>query len=137
MVHNKEAPVIGVSNPPEPSADIPLFLDLSGSHKKWKVLAYGNRIKDEEGRKDVLVASGDLVYQIEYRASGSLAGQFKVDSVRLDMTEEQAMTYFNAVQSVEIASVRRRLGCLLWMLIATAAVAVLSAVTTAASYVAA
>ena len=129
MVHNKEAPVIGVSKPLEPSDDIPLFLDLSDSDKKWRVLASGNRIKDEEGRKDVLVASGDLVYQIEYRASGSLAGQFKVDSVRLDMTEEQAMAYFNAVQSVEIATVRRRLGCLLWMMITSGAIGALGVLT--------
>ena len=129
MVHNKEAPVIGVSNPPEPSDDIPLFLDVSGSDKKWKVLAYGNRIKDEEGRKDILAVSGDLVYQFEYRASGSLAGQYKVDSIRLDLTEEQAMAYFNAVQSVEIATVRRRLGCLLWMMITSGAIGALGVLT--------
>lgn len=129
MVHNKEAPVIGVSNPPEPSDDILLFLDLSDSDKKMKVLASGNRIKDVEGRKDILAVSGDLVYQFEYQASGSLAGQYKVDSIRLDLTEEQAMAYFNAVQSVEIASVRRRLGCLLWMMITSGAIGALGVLT--------
>ena len=133
MVHNKEAPVIGVSNPPEPSDDILLYLDLSDSDKNMKVLASGNRIKDVDRRKDILAASGDLVYQFEYRASGWLAGRYKVDSIRLDLTEEQAMAYFNAVQSVEIATVRRRLGCLLWMMITSGAIGTLG-VLTAASY---
>ncbi len=114
------------------SDDILLFLDLSDSDKKMKVLSSGNRIKDVDGRKDILAASGDLVYQFEYRASGSLSGQYKVDSVRLDLTEEQAMAYFNAVQSVEIATVRRRLGCLLWMMIASGAIGALGVLTAGA-----
>ncbi len=114
---------------PGPSDDILLFLDLSDSDKKMKVLASGNRIEDVEGRKDILAVSGDLVYQFECRASDSLAGQYKVDSIRLDLTEEQAMAYFNAVQSVEIATVRRRLGCLLWMMITSGAIGALGVLT--------
>lgn len=98
--------------------EISLLLNVSDFNRhNMRLLVSSVRGKDEAGERDLLIVTGVDAYQCEHRTTGGLGSRYRVDGVRWNMTEEQAIPYFHAVASVEAGRMRRELQAIKWLMI--------------------
>ena len=94
-------------------------LSLADADKKnVNVLFYGNMVRSKVDKRDALSGSGDIYYQLDFILPRSVATQEEIDLIQIDMNEEQANTYFNAIKSLELAKIRREINWVKWLMVA-------------------